>query len=515
MKLKPWDEAVPDDLIYQSETPENGELPVARTKQSFIDLCFGDEGTAARLFNSCHWEPPEQVLERAGGYEQFALEGGGDVCRFIILGHPDLQEHFEVIVAPSLSAEEVGAYRSLMEEAFQKVVTPQFSAPMRAAGFTVHREAQGYYCQAPRRNIRTHADSSTEEAAFQAMAAMVALGEEGQLGVVPRPAVTVLASPVATVSRSFPFEFSVSRNGEPLSLIPGENFTVNSAKELSPFDLAALHRDFDGMRIDVLREPSVSSTIESLERDFDELLNRQRQQGAAQMDPNMHVNWFRQHYGRAAGRCGMAGSREAAYVGPIVGQTRFHYFQLDMVDDEIVRHYKLELPQGLSIRVGKAYAIRNAGGVRHCVTPLPLSVAKRLARDLAVRRKPHPVPAASMECGGPDFPIRVTEEMDDYARFWFEDIMVGYAYTGVGQSPSPRIQPTVFGEEVAQRMTEAGLQVKYSDRGFSVEEEELAAAAYEGLGWYAPPGLDAAGREAVPLQNAVESQEMSSVEIQN
>lgn len=453
MKLKPWDDAVPDDPVLQPETPENGELPPARSKQSLVDLCFGDQETARRLFDVCDWEHPEQVLARFGGYEPFALVGDQEISRFIVLGAPASGDHFEVIISPGVSASEREEYRSLLEDAFRH---------MALAG-----------------------------------------GGEG-----PSPASSgaghVLASPWRGVSGTFPFSFTLSRHGEALALIPAERFTVHAANAPSPFALAALHREFGGMRFQVGRKPSETASIEALERAYTEREggDLSSSQEVGDIAWQERLNWFRQHYGQAANRFSTASNRGYAYVGPIVGQTRFHYFQLDMIDDAIVRHYKLEVSQGTPIKIGQAYAIQNTGGVRQIVTGLPLSVAKRLARDIAAHRQGRPVPIGDrqghQEAGIEGrLPITATSDPDDYVRFWFDDTMVGYAYVGLGDAPAPQIQATVFQEDIAQRMSAAGLQLHYSDRGFSVAKDDLAAAAYENLDWFVPEGVALPDREEV------------------
>lgn len=82
-------------------------------------------------------------------------------------------------------------------------------------------------------------------------------------------------------------------------------------------------------------------------------------------------DFFKETYGVDAGRMSYnrrseePGSAAVPFRGPIVHEADGHYYQLDEVDNAIIRHYGSGLSQPLEI--GKNYTIENTGGVRAIV----------------------------------------------------------------------------------------------------------------------------------------------------
>lgn len=500
MKLKPWDGAAPIDAVYQPEAPEAGELPVPVTKQEFVDLCFGDSTAAARLFEQCEWQRPEAVLESCGGYERLALQGGERPCRIIVLGNPDRGERFELLVDNGLDGDELEHTRAWIAEAFQDLVSPRFGPSMRAAGFVARKGDDGYCCVAPGGAARTDTGFDTDEAAFAAMAELVAPSAREGMGAVATPMIEVVFSTAGELSREFPHAVEMTRAGEPRALIPYERVEIHAAQPISPFLLEQLHTQFEDMSLRVLKEPSIEATVVAVDRAFttspaeDAYL-----QSLPAPEARLHElrrAWYRKHYGD---ECKMAMNRGYAYVGPLVGESKYHYYQLDLVNHQLVTHFKVPFPEHTPICLGKAYSITHTGGIRNTVQAVPMSVAQELARRINARRQGLGQQArqrlvqsqldGSFVHVDSDLPIDVAEGADGYVHFTFDGEMVGYIYSEFARAPAPKIQPAAISRGLAERASKAGLQVSYGAGGFTVDRGDLELAAFEKLGWFEPPDL--------------------------
>lgn len=80
------------------------------------------------------------------------------------------------------------------------------------------------------------------------------------------------------------------------------------------------------------------------------------------------------------------GNAAAPFIGPIVHESRKHYYQLDEVDQIVVLHFKGNLAEPLMI--GNTYKIEKTGGIRSLVEPVQEDVGR------GHNRQPHEFPTS-------------------------------------------------------------------------------------------------------------------------
>lgn len=184
--------------------------------------------------------------------------------------------------------------------------------------------------------------------------------------------------------------FRAARDAEQITeylmdLARGQEQEKTTENRLEPARVAAAHREFAASLVNRFGEEIAGSGD-----------GRVTLATKAFLEETYGIGEVRQAFNR---RSDATGTVAVPFVGPIVHESRTHYYQLDEVDRVIVLHFKSDLPDPLE--VGKAYSIEKTGGTR--------TVVREDGRSEAVKpvREEFPTSETSAPTDTPPAPRRV------------------------------------------------------------------------------------------------------------